>query len=100
MYFKGINGLYDDIARSTFLPMDVRYKCQNWGLVYFELILDENGIITEKNILKTPDKMLNKVVFASLKYLGEFKPAYHNGKPVKSRILLRSQFNKPIVTRK
>lgn len=96
MYFNGLNGLNHDIARGTRYGIDVIKYCKNWGYIYYELILDESGDVVEKNILKSPDKMLNSVLLRSLEGIGEFKPAIHNSKAVKSKVLLRAHYKKPV----
>lgn len=100
MYLYGMKGLVNDISMNMILGMEVIKHCKNWGIVYYELILDENGKIVEKNILKTPDEMLSKIQLESLKYIEDFKPAYHEGSPVKSRILMRQKYTKPTIKKK
>ena len=97
MYFHGIKNLYHDVGRNTRLGREAMKYCKNWGYVYYELILDEEGNVIEKNILKSPDKLLSKVQLSALEGIGKFKPAYHDGKPIKSRILLRQKYTKPTV---
>ena len=54
----------------------------------------EKGFIVDKKITKSPDNLLNDIALSSLNSLGQFRPAFHNGHPVKSKISSRIQFVK------
>jgi hypothetical protein len=65
-----------------------------WGHVYFEILIDENGVIVESIITKSPNKLMNDIVLDALNTLSRFKPAYHNGHPIKSKISSRILFQR------
>lgn len=92
-YFGGMNGINKTIARNINLGFAMKNKTK-WGSVYYELIIDEEGTIEDINIIKSPDKALSLVAMKALVFLENFRPAYHNEMPIKSkyssRIVMRN----------
>jgi hypothetical protein len=93
-YIGGIEAFYRTIAENIILTSNAVHNAQNWGWLYYELTIDENGIVIDKKIIKSPDNLFNDLAFSALNYLGEFRPAYHNGHAIKSKISSRIQFAK------
>jgi len=62
------------------------------GKVWVEVIIDENGVIENENVLKSPGENFSNEAVRVVKMLGNFKPALYEGKPIKSRIILTITF--------
>jgi len=94
MYVGGMEAINQTIGRNTNITSEAVQSEKNWGWVYYDIIIDEKGFIVDKRITKSPDNLLNDIALSSLNSLGQFRPAFHNGHPVKSKISSRIQFVK------
>ena len=94
-YLHGQRGINMVLGRNLHLTKNVNNNCKNWGNVYYELIIDEEGFVIDKKIIKSPDDLLNSVALEALEYLGRFRPAYLNQKPIKSKIISTIKFSMP-----
>lgn len=97
MYIGGWEALNKAIAQNVNLPTEAFESKMNWGYVYYQIVIDENGDVIEKKIIKSPDILLNNVLISALNHLERFKPAYYKGHPIKSQISSRVSFAKPSV---
>ena len=97
MYIGGLETLNKTIAQNVDLPTEAFENKMNWGYVYYQIVIDENGDVVEKKILKSPDRLLNNVLLSALNHLERFKPAYYKGHPIKSQVSSRVSFEKPRV---
>ena len=94
-YLGGIDGLNKTIFNSVKLSREYLENCRQFGFAYFEIIIDENGEVINKIIIKSPDNIITKIALNSLSHIGRFKPAYQNGKPIKSKLTSRIKFERP-----
>ena len=97
MYVGGMGAIYHTIGQNIYLTSEAVHSDKNWGWVYYDITIDENGSVIDKKITRSPDSLLNDIALSSLNYLGQFKPAFHNGHPIKSKISSRIQFMKPTI---
>jgi hypothetical protein len=97
MYFDGMEGINRTIAQNTVLTEELLTSNGNWGYVYYEIIINENGDIEDKKVIKSPNPLMNNIVLDVLTKLNRFRPAYLNGHAIKSKISSRIQFAKPRV---
>jgi antitoxin component YwqK of YwqJK toxin-antitoxin module len=94
LYIGGMEAIYKTIGLNLNLTGNAVCYAKNWGWLYYEITIDENGTIIDKNILKSPDILFNDIALSALNYLGKFRPAYHNGHAIKSKISSRILFQK------
>lgn len=95
MYIDGIEGINKTISQNLILNVEYVSKCKHFGWAYYEITIDEFGNIIEHKILKSPDSIITELALKSIKSLNQFKPAYHNGKPIKSKFSSRILFREP-----
>jgi len=95
MYSGGIKSINASISNHIRLSIEAILTCKDWGHVYYEILIDENGKAVAKNIIKSPSKLLSEIALKSLNHLTYFKPAYHNGVAIKSKFVSRISFEKP-----
>jgi hypothetical protein len=97
MYIDGIDGINKNISQNLILNKKYVTECKNFGWLYYEIIIDEKGNVLDQKILKSPDSIITEIALKSLKSLNTFKPAYYQGKPIKSKFSSRILFREPRV---
>jgi TonB family protein len=70
------------IAMNVCYPPEARAKGAT-GRIYVKFIVDENGKVTNEEILRGADELLNKEALKVISLLPDWTPGKHNGKPVK-----------------
>lgn len=90
-YLGGITRLRRDIATNIRYPIAEMINNMG-GSVLVELIIDENGLIESKNVLKSPGNNFTREALRVIDILDDFKPAIHKGNPIKSRIVIPVSF--------
>jgi len=76
-----------EIALRTFISNNVKYpeiavNNEVEGTVYLRFVVTKTGKVGEIQILKSADPILDQEAIRVVKKLPDFKPAYHNGRPV------------------
>lgn len=99
MYIDGIEGVNNTISQNLIVNKKYVTECKNFGWLYYEIIIDENGNVIDQNILKSPDSIITEIALKSLKSLNTFKPAYFQGKPIKSKFSSRILFREPKIVK-
>ncbi len=99
MYRGGMNGLNKSILSNLRLTREFVENCPKYGYAYYEIIIDEDGNVVDKNIIRSPHEIITKIALESLNSIQQFRPAYNNGKPIKSKIISRIKFEKPSIIR-
>jgi len=74
-------------------------NCPKYGYAYYEIVIDENGNIINKDIIRSPHKIITEIALESLNSIQQFKPAYNDGKPIKSKLTSRIKFERPGIIR-
>ncbi|GEM_PF-3587049 len=97
MYINGIEGINKIISKNLILNVEYVKNCKRFGWAYYEITIDEQGNVVDRKILKSPDEIITEIALKSLKSLKQFKPAYYNGKPIKSKFSSRMLFRKPTI---
>ena len=100
-YPEGINKLMKDIRTSTDNYWKKRYPkgkpvypCEQGvsGRVIVSFVSNENGQVTDPEVLRRVDKDLDKEAIRIIKSMPRWIPGEHKGKKVKVRLTLPVQF--------
>jgi TonB family protein len=81
-YPGGIDSLMKEIALKVVYPQ----QCSDsniQGKVFIRFIVNENGITSNAEVIKSPHPLLSAAALAAVKTIGKFKPATDKGKAVK-----------------
>jgi protein TonB len=76
-----------EIALRTFIANNVKYpemaiNNEVEGTVYLRFVVTKTGKVGEVQVLKSVDPILDQEAIRVVKKLPDFKPAFHNGRPV------------------
>ncbi len=100
-YPEGINKLMKDIRTSTDNYWKKRYPkgkpiypCEQGisGRIIVSFVINENGQVTDPEVLRHVDKDLDKEAIRIIKSMPRWIPGEHKGKKVKVRLTLPVQF--------
>lgn len=100
-YPEGINKLMKDIRTSTDNYWKKRYPkgkpiypCEQGisGRIIVSFVINENGQVTDPEVLRRVDKDLDKEAIRIIKSMPRWIPGEHKGKKVKVRLTLPVQF--------
>ena len=100
-YPEGINKLMKDIRTSTdnywkrkYPKGKPVYPCEQGisGRVIVSFVINENGQVTDPEVLRRVDKDLDKEAIRIIKSMSRWIPGEHKGKKVKVRLTLPVQF--------
>ena len=100
-YPEGINKLMKDIRTSTdnywkrkYPKGKPVYPCEQGisGRIIVSFVINENGQVTDPEVLRHVDKDLDKEAIRIIKSMPRWIPGEHKGKKVKVRLTLPVQF--------
>lgn len=100
-YPEGINKLMKDIRTSTdnywkrkYPKGKPVYPCEQGisGRIIVSFVINENGQVTDPEVLRHVDKDLDKEAIRIIKSMPRWTPGEHKGKKVKVRLTLPVQF--------
>jgi protein TonB len=88
-YHGGESVLFGDLQKHIKYPEEAK-KRNETGTVFVSFVIEKDGSVKEMKILRGVSESINNEALRVISKLPNWKPAMHNGKPV------RFQFNLPI----
>jgi periplasmic protein TonB len=86
----GQDGLVKYLGSITYPPIARENDIE--GTVYVKFVIDKNGQVTNAEVARGADKILNEAALAHVKKMPAWKPGKQRGKPVRVQYVVPIKF--------